>query len=71
MKAQGWRGWGFTCGGFLDQLGSGLYYYPQWVDQMNLRFAYRLLKEPRRLWRRYFFEYSRFAWLVVAAKLRR
>ena len=20
MRAQGWRGWGFTCGGFFDQL---------------------------------------------------
>ena len=70
MKAQGWDGWGFTCGGFLDQLVGQLHYYPRWIDRMNLRWAYRLVREPNRLWRRYLIQYSRFAWLVVAAKLR-
>ena len=71
MRALGWRGWGFTCGGFLDQLQGGLNYYPWWIDRLNLRWAYRLLREPARLWRRYLVQYSRFAWMVGAARMRR
>lgn len=56
----GWQGAGFTCGGFLDQLGAGLQYYPGWVDRMNLRFAWRLAREPGRLWRRYLVDYQEF-----------
>ena len=70
LRARSWVGWGFTCGGFFDQLQGGLAYYPAWVDRKNLRWAYRLLREPARLWRRYAFDYPRFAWIVCAARLR-
>lgn len=60
LVAKGWRGTGFTCGGFLDQLIVGEAYYPDWVDRLNIRFLYRLLKEPRRLWRRYLVDYQVF-----------
>lgn len=60
LSAAGWNGWGFTCGGFLDQLAGGMEYYPRWVDAAHLRWAYRLLREPRRLWRRYFIDYGEF-----------
>jgi N-acetylglucosaminyldiphosphoundecaprenol N-acetyl-beta-D-mannosaminyltransferase len=56
----GWCGCGFTCGGYLDQLYGGLRYYPGWIDAMNLRWAYRLAREPRRLGRRYFGDYPQF-----------
>jgi N-acetylglucosaminyldiphosphoundecaprenol N-acetyl-beta-D-mannosaminyltransferase len=65
--SSGWTGWGFTCGGYLDQLAGGIDYYPRWVDQANLRFLYRLYREPRRLWRRYCLEYGEFAVRVSAA----
>jgi N-acetylglucosaminyldiphosphoundecaprenol N-acetyl-beta-D-mannosaminyltransferase len=61
LAATGWSGLGFTCGGYLDQLASGLHYYPSWVDATNLRWVYRLMREPRRLARRYFVDYSYFA----------
>lgn len=60
LRASGWRGTGFTCGGFLDQLGAGLRYYPRWIDRLNLRFAWRLFREPGRLWRRYLVDYQEF-----------
>jgi len=69
LRAQGWRGWGFTCGGYLDQLSAGLTYYPGWVDAANLRWAYRLAREPGRLWRRYLIDYSHFGLLVCAARI--
>lgn len=69
LSESGWRGCGFTCGGYLDQLGTGLQYYPAWIDRMNLRWAYRLALEPRRLWRRYLIEYSFFGLLFLRAWL--
>jgi UDP-N-acetyl-D-mannosaminuronic acid transferase (WecB/TagA/CpsF family) len=41
-----------TCGGFLDQLVSGSY-YPGLAYPLRLNWLVRLLREPRRLWRRY------------------
>lgn len=67
LKATGWKGVGFTCGGFLDQLLEGVDYYPEWIDRNNLRFLYRLFKEPRRLWRRYLIDYQIFLRRYVKA----
>jgi len=60
LTRNGWHGIGFTCGGFLDQINAGESYYPRWIDRFNLRFLYRLGKEPRRLWRRYLIDYQVF-----------
>jgi len=46
LKAAGYKGTGFTCGGFITQLSmNGIAYYPSWVDKYNLRFLYRFYKE--------------------------
>ncbi|NWF33730.1 WecB/TagA/CpsF family glycosyltransferase [Stenotrophomonas sp. SAM-B] len=67
LKDSGWKGLGFTCGGYLDQaLDGGVKYYPEWVNRLNLRAPYRLCREPGRLWRRYLVEYLPF----VVADLR-
>lgn len=62
LVANGWQGIGMTCGGFLDQTTLSVTYYPAWIDRLNLRFLYRLIKEPRRLWRRYLVDYRIFLW---------
>jgi N-acetylglucosaminyldiphosphoundecaprenol N-acetyl-beta-D-mannosaminyltransferase len=71
LRDGGWVGVAFSCGGFLDQLVSGLKYYPGWVDSLNLRFVYRLFREPRRLWRRYAVGYQPFVKTVLAAAFAR
>lgn len=71
VSAEGWRGWGFTCGGFFDQLQAGMHYYPRWVDRANLRWAYRLAREPKRLWRRYVLDYGQFVVMVLTALAQR
>jgi N-acetylglucosaminyldiphosphoundecaprenol N-acetyl-beta-D-mannosaminyltransferase len=63
----GYKGFAVTCGGFFDQYLKAEYYYPQWVDYWNLRFAWRLYKEPQRLWRRYLIDYQIFIWRVLKA----
>lgn len=47
VKRAGFRGIGFTCGGFIHQTAHNqTEYYPQWIDRRNLRFLYRMYKEP-------------------------
>lgn len=48
-KEAGFTGIGFTCGGFISQTvinTKELDYYPRWIDNINLRFLYRMYKEP-------------------------
>ncbi len=47
VKNAGYLGIGFTCGGFIHQTSKNeIDYYPVWVDKTNLRFVYRMWKEP-------------------------
>lgn len=46
VKQAGYEGIGFTCGGFIHQTAKNeINYYPAWIDNMNLRFLYRMYKE--------------------------
>lgn len=38
---------------------------PRWIRQTGLEWLYRLIQEPRRLWRRYLNIVPRFLWLVL------
>jgi len=68
IKKTNWNGVLFTCGGYFDQmLESGINYYPALIDKYNLRWAYRLFKEPKRLWRRYLIEYRIFIFKFLLA----
>ena len=40
----------------------------RWID-LGLEWLYRLLKEPRRTWRRYLIDNPKFLWLVLKEKL--
>ena len=61
LRKLGWSGTGFTCGGFFDQtVQKGMIYFPVWIDKANLRWLYRLYKEPIRLFKRYLFIYPKF-----------
>ncbi|MCR4769939.1 MAG: WecB/TagA/CpsF family glycosyltransferase [Bacteroidaceae bacterium] len=43
----GYQGIGFTCGGFIHQTAMNeIHYYPKWINRMNIRFLYRMWKEP-------------------------
>ena len=46
VKKAGYQGIGFTCGGFIHQTSKNeIDYYPKWIDNLNLRFIYRMYKE--------------------------
>ncbi len=42
---------------------------PQYVSELGLEWLYRMLSEPRRLWKRYLFDDLPFVWLVLKEKL--
>lgn len=48
LKKAGFKGIGFSCGGFFSQMAQkeSIDYYPPWVDRLNIRFLYRMYKEP-------------------------
>jgi len=41
---------------------------PQWMIQIGLEWFYRLIKEPRRMWRRYLSGNFRFIWYIIMEK---
>lgn len=46
-----------NCGAYIEQTANkSVDYYPNWAYKYNLNWLYRILKEPRRLWKRYFFD---------------
>ncbi len=71
LRRRGFSGIGFTCGGFLDQLAEKPHYYPVWADRTDLRWLYRLCREPRRLLRRYTLDYAPFVVATLTALARR
>lgn len=58
-------------GGALDILAGTHALAPGWVRRAGLEWVYRLAQEPRRLWKRYLTTNPVFAWLVLAALVRR
>ncbi len=42
---------------------------PQWVIKMGMEWFYRLVKEPKRMWRRYLIGNIKFIWAVINEKL--
>jgi N-acetylglucosaminyldiphosphoundecaprenol N-acetyl-beta-D-mannosaminyltransferase len=51
-------------GAAFDLLSGNLSEAPDWMKKAGLQWFYRLIKEPRRLWRRYLANNPRFAWLT-------
>jgi len=43
---------------------------PKWMINMGLEWFYRLIKEPRRMWRRYLIGNSKFIWAVLKEKMK-
>lgn len=41
---------------------------PKWMQKMSIEWLYRLLSNPRRLWKRYFITNTKFLWLILRRK---
>lgn len=64
----GWLGAGFTCGGYFDHLSGHFDFYPAIINRFNLRWLYRLAREPKRIGYRCVVEYAPF-WRAAAREL--
>jgi N-acetylglucosaminyldiphosphoundecaprenol N-acetyl-beta-D-mannosaminyltransferase len=58
-------------GGSLDVIAGVVRRAPRWVQRAGFEWAFRLLQEPGRLWRRYLFTNARFIGIVATALCRR
>ncbi|GAA5525024.1 N-acetylglucosaminyldiphosphoundecaprenol N-acetyl-beta-D-mannosaminyltransferase [Microbulbifer aestuariivivens] len=52
-------------GGTFDVLSGKVKRAPQWMQRAGLEWLYRVIQEPRRMWKRYLVTNSAFAWLLV------
>ncbi|MBD0283285.1 MAG: WecB/TagA/CpsF family glycosyltransferase [Thermoleophilaceae bacterium] len=58
-----------TGGSYLDHLAERVYWYPGWANRMRLGWAYRLSREPRRLWKRYSIDLTAYGRMVLRERL--
>jgi N-acetylglucosaminyldiphosphoundecaprenol N-acetyl-beta-D-mannosaminyltransferase len=57
-------------GGSFDHLTGLARRAPRWMQRSGLEWLHRLVREPRRLWRRYLIGNTAFIWLVIRQRLR-
>lgn len=58
-----------TCGGLFDYYSGNVKRAPKWMQDNSLEWFYRLIQEPKRLFKRYVFGNSRFLFKVFKLKL--
>jgi N-acetylglucosaminyldiphosphoundecaprenol N-acetyl-beta-D-mannosaminyltransferase len=56
-------------GASLDFVSGTVKRSPRWMQRLGLEWAFRLMVEPHRLWRRYIFGNPFFLWLVLRQRL--
>lgn len=60
-----------AVGAAFDFLAGNFSQAPGWMQRNGLEWLYRLILEPRRLWRRYIFTNSQFIWLFLKEMFKR
>lgn len=56
-------------GGTFDVVAGKVNRAPKWMQEYGLEWFYRIIQEPRRMWKRYLVTNSKFAWLLIKEKL--
>lgn len=59
------KGFMVGVGAAFDYLVGNIKRAPMWMQKANLEWLYRLLQEPKRLFKRYFYTNTRFIWNAV------
>ena len=50
---------------YFDYLAGNIERAPMWMQKANLEWLYRLMQEPKRLFKRYFYTNTKFIWNAV------
>jgi N-acetylglucosaminyldiphosphoundecaprenol N-acetyl-beta-D-mannosaminyltransferase len=61
---------GMGVGGSIDVLAGEHRRAPEWMQRWGAEWLYRMLQDPRRMWRRYLVGNLRFCWIVARALAR-
>lgn len=56
-------------GGTFDVVAGKVNRAPMWMQNYGLEWLYRVVQEPRRMWKRYLVTNSKFAWYLLREKL--
>lgn len=56
-------------GGTFDVVAGKVNRAPKWMQRAGLEWFYRIIQEPRRMWKRYLVTNSKFVWLLVKERL--
>lgn len=56
-------------GGTFDVVAGKVNRAPMWMQNYGLEWLYRVIQEPRRMWKRYLVTNSKFAWYLLREKL--
>lgn len=57
-------------GGTFDVVAGKVKRSPKWMQSSGLEWLYRIIQEPKRMWKRYLITNSTFAWLIIREKSR-
>ncbi|NLX13670.1 MAG: WecB/TagA/CpsF family glycosyltransferase [Phycisphaerales bacterium] len=57
-------------GGSFDVLAGVTRRAPKWMQHCGLEWLYRVIQEPRRMWKRYLMTNTRFVWMFVSEMVR-
>lgn len=57
-------------GGTFDVMAGKVKRAPRWMQRRGLEWLYRVIQEPRRMWRRYLVTNAKFGGLLVREKVR-
>lgn len=58
-------------GGTFDVVAGKVKRAPSWMQNSGLEWLYRVIQEPRRMWKRYLVTNTQFAWVLLQAILQR
>jgi N-acetylglucosaminyldiphosphoundecaprenol N-acetyl-beta-D-mannosaminyltransferase len=58
-------------GGTFDVVAGKVKRAPLWMQEYCLEWLYRVIQEPRRMWKRYLVTNSQFAWLLIKERFMR
>ena len=56
-------------GGTFDVVAGKVKRAPVWMQKSGMEWVYRIIQEPRRMWRRYLITNSKYIWLLIKEKI--
>jgi N-acetylglucosaminyldiphosphoundecaprenol N-acetyl-beta-D-mannosaminyltransferase len=58
-----------TIGAVFDFYAGNIQRAPEWMQKKGLEWLYRLIKEPKRMWKRYIIGNTKFIFYIIREKI--